>query len=497
MKKLVSLILTVVLALSMGTIACAGAQAEGETVKLTWAMGTGDVAPIDNAMVLEELNKMSSELIGVECDIQYFQNDQLLISIQSGEVFDIYFTCSWYNNFNQAVSQGLFANLDGKVQEMAPDLYASMTEDVWELAHSSDGGLYAIPVKKDYAMMNFITYPADKAAELGFEIPDRITAWSDLTDFLVAWKATLADNEYPVLIGGNPAGMESSFDFIDRTAMIGCIFGTTDVVTAFDDPEVMERYRTMAEWYKLGLVNPDAAQLNESSIDTTKERIGFVQAWPGYDYSVSNGYNTDMTCFFGPNLSTDGVQGSMNALSVTLEEDEARMAAALKYIELCHTNQLFNDTMRYGVQGYHWNYVTEEQSAACAGGVLRTEGGTSNYAPWGFSQPAYFETSIAVSQEQVDGIAKAPVMDQYDQYYDAIATSANVSAMAGFTWDSSAFTTNLAEITAIKDEYYKDFATGTRPIDDVYDEFMQKMNDAGLQDMIADAQAQLNAYLGK
>ena len=497
MKKLVSLILTVVLALSMGTIACAGAQAEGETIKLTWAMGTGDVAPIDNAMVLEELNKMSSELIGVECDIQYFQNDQLLISIQSGEVFDIYFTCSWYNNFNQAVSQGLFANLDGKVQEMAPDLYASMTEDVWELAHSSDGGLYAIPVKKDYAMMNFITYPADKAAELGFEIPDRITAWSDLTDFLVAWKATLADNEYPVLIGGNPAGMESSFDFIDRTAMIGCIFGTTDVVTAFDDPEVMERYRTMAEWYKLGLVNPDAAQLNESSIDTTKERIGFVQAWPGYDYSVSNGYNTDMTCFFGPNLSTDGVQGSMNALSVTLEEDEARMAAALKYIELCHTNQLFNDTMRYGVQGYHWNYVTEEQSAACAGGVLRTEVGTSNYAPWGFSQPAYFETSIAVSQEQVDGIAKAPVMDQYDQYYDAIATSANVSAMAGFTWDSSAFTTNLAEITAIKDEYYKDFATGTRPIDDVYDEFMQKMNDAGLQDMIADAQAQLNAYLGK
>ena len=141
--------------------------------------------------------------------------------------------------------------------------------------------------------------------------------------------------------------------------------------------------------------------------------------------------------------------------------------------------------------------MTEEQSAACAGGVLRTEVGTSNYAPWGFSQPAYFETSIAVSQEQVDGIAKAPVMDQYDQYYDAIATSANVSAMAGFTWDSSAFTTNLAEITAIKDEYYKDFATGTRPIDDVYDEFMQKMNDAGLQDMIADAQAQLDAYLGK
>ena len=57
MKKLVTLVLALALVLSMGVIA--PAQAEGDPIKLTWAMGTGDVAPIDNAMVLEELNKMS------------------------------------------------------------------------------------------------------------------------------------------------------------------------------------------------------------------------------------------------------------------------------------------------------------------------------------------------------------------------------------------------------------------------------------------------------
>ena len=67
MKKLVTLVLALALVLSMGVIA--PAQAEGDPIKLTWAMGTGDVAPIDNAMVLEELNKMSRELIGVECEI--------------------------------------------------------------------------------------------------------------------------------------------------------------------------------------------------------------------------------------------------------------------------------------------------------------------------------------------------------------------------------------------------------------------------------------------
>lgn len=491
MKKLVSLVLALALMLTMGI-----ASAE-EPIKITWAMGTGGTAPIDNAMVLEELNKMSRELIGVECDIQYFTNDQLQTSIQSGEVYDIYFTCSWYNNTSECISQGLFLDVAEAVKTVTPGLYASMTQDVWDLATSPDGAIYAIPVKKDYAAMNFITYPSEKAAELGFEIPDKISAWGELTPFLEAWKATLPENEYPVWIGGSARGVETSFDFINRTALIGCVYGTTKVCTVFEDPEVMERYRTLADWYKKGLINPDAPQITETSIDSSKERIDMVQAWPGYDYSVSNGYPTVMTCYSGPNLNVDGVQGSMNALSITLEDDTARRDACLKYLELCYTNKLFNDTMRYGVQGYHWDYVTEEQNPDCAGGVLRTQVGKDNYSPWGFSQPSYFTTSIAVSQEQVDGTAKAPVMNQYDLYYAAIESDAKASAMGAFVWDSSAWTSQLAEITAIKDEYYSDFATGARSIDDVYDEFIAKMNAAGLQEMIADAQAQLDAFLAK
>ena len=216
MKKLASLVLALMLVLSV----CSFAGAEDDVIKLTWAMGTGSTAPKDNAMVLEELNKISREKLGVEVDIQYFTGDQLQNSIQSGEVFDMYFTCSWYNNFNVAVSNKLFANIWPHLQEWTPDLYATMPENVWELAKSSDGGLYAIPVKKDYCPENFIVYPADKAAELGFEIPANIEAWDDLTDFLVAWKETLPENEYPVMVGGNPPGMETSFDFIDRTVQI-------------------------------------------------------------------------------------------------------------------------------------------------------------------------------------------------------------------------------------------------------------------------------------
>ena len=58
MKKLVSLLLALIMVLSMMTFV-SFASAE-EYMKLTWVQGNSP-APIDNNMVLEELNKLIAE----------------------------------------------------------------------------------------------------------------------------------------------------------------------------------------------------------------------------------------------------------------------------------------------------------------------------------------------------------------------------------------------------------------------------------------------------
>jgi len=504
MKKLIAIVLATVMMLSMVSFA----SAEGDYVKLTWVNGNAP-APIDNAQVLEELNKISREKLGVEVEIIYMTSDQVQTAIQSGEVYDMYFTCSWYNNFNNNVSNGYYANIWGKVQEITPDLYATMPENIWNLARSTDGGLYAIPVKKDYAPMNFIVYDAQFAKDAGIEIPEAISSWDEMTDYLVALKAAMEKDptlgQYPVNIGGAPAGMESSFDFIDRTPLIGVKFGTTEVISVFDDPDVVDRYRTMYKWQQMGLVNPDAPTLTEDSIDSKLHHISFVQAWNDYDYTPSRGFWVEMTKYSGPFVNTDGVQGAMTAFDATLEEQPERLALCLKYQELVNTDKTYRDILAFGVPGVHFNYRDVIEEVKDADGnvtetinhgqvAVRTDLGKSNYSPWRFSQGSYSLNSVEASEDTLNGTYPLPVVDQWDKYFKECETAPE-SKISGFTFNSAAFNTQYSEISAIKDEYMKDIQCGVVDPDVAIPEMRAKLDAAGLTDIIAEAQRQLDEYL--
>ncbi len=499
MKKFLSLVLAVMMLLSVSSFASAE-----EIVKLTWAQGTGSTAPLDNEMVLEELNKISRAEIGVEVDIQYFTDEQLQISIQSGEVFDMYFTCGWYNNFARAVSQGLFADITDEVKEWTPALYAELPEYVWDLAKTSDGILYALPIKKDFAPINMLTYDLGFFESIGMELPARIERLDELTPYLVAWKEAYPDR-YPLTIGGSPAGIDTTFDFVDRTICIGvsrAVDGTQDavptIITEFEDPVILDRLQTMHKWYEMGLINPDAPTLTEDGISAKgpdHNHFTWTQAWNGYDFSPSREIKAGTVIYSGPYMGADGVQGSMTAFSVTLEEDPVRFRKALEYQQLVNTNLQYRDTLRYGVEGYHWNYVEVPQEDGTVGkAVMRTEIGSTNYNPWAFSQGSYSLASIEVTEKNLTGEYAAPVLNQWDLYFKDVET-AKVSVIAGFMFDSSAWDTQYAEIVAIKEEYWKNLACGVLDPDVAIPEMLEKMNAAGYQDIIADAQAQLDAYL--
>lgn len=513
MKKLVSLILALAMMLSLMSFTTAAVA--DDVVKLTWVQGTSP-APKDNDKVLAYLNNILRERLGVEVEILYMSSDEVGTSIAAGEVYDMYFTCGWFNEFNKNVADGIFANLykDGKnlVKEWAPKLWESMPESVWELSCSSGdnlpygAGLYAIPVYKDIAPENFIVYDAQVAADAGIEVPDIIEKWDELTPYLGALKAAMEKDpemgSHPVNIGGAPAGVETSFDFISRTALIGVEFGDTKVVSVFDDPQIMDRYRTMHKWYELGYVNPDSPLQSEDSINSKQHHISFVQAWDGYDYTPSRGFWVKMTRYSGPFLNSDGVQGSMNAFSITLEDDPVKFEKAMKFQELVNTDKEVRDILAFGIPGEHFEYrdVKDDAGNVLGQAVIRTQAGKDGYTPWRFSQANYAINSIEASEETLNGTFPAPDLEQWNRYFDYVK-DAPVSKISGFTFDYQNpidFSKQFAEISALKDQYMKNIQCGVVDTDDPENgvpALLAKMKAAGLDDIIAEAQRQLDAYL--
>jgi len=495
MKKLVSLVLA--LALVLGLASFTVGNAEGEIVKLTW-LQNGSPAPIDNDIVLEELNKISREEVGVECDIIYMSHDEASLSVQSGDLYDMYYTDHGYLQYNMYVANGFFANIDGKVQEWTPDLYAIMPENVWDMSRVN-GGLYSIPVNKDYAPMQFMGYDAQFALDNGFDIPDVIESWDEMTPYLEALQAAMNEDPslgtYAMPLAGGTGACYSGVDRIDSIAQIACEFGKTTVQSEFTMDVVMDHFRTLRKWYTMGLINPDAP--TASSVDTA-HGMGFIQAWTGYDWTPGRGHWTKLVRFDGPNLNPQGIQGAMNAFSVTLEEDEPRFKKAMEYQQLVNCNKTYRDILAFGIEGTHFDYydVTDDETGEVLGQVaIRTELGKSNYSPASYTQGNYVARSIEANIGMVDGTYPKPVLNQWELYFNDVATQAVETAIGGFQFDPSAFENEYAQFTAIKGEYQNDLHSGAVDPDEKVPEMMDRLYAAGYQDVIDECQRQLDEFL--
>jgi len=169
-----------------------GTGSSGEPVELIWIMGDPGQVPIDQAMVEEELDKISVEKLNVKVRTIYYDDEKTKLALSSGEKWDMVFTCEWFNNFAVQAQAGYFADITEKVKTLTPDLYATMPEIVWEGA-KVNGKIMAIPVKKDYAAELF--WRLDKKLfvdTLGMEIPDTMK-FEDIEKYLAAAKKAYED----------------------------------------------------------------------------------------------------------------------------------------------------------------------------------------------------------------------------------------------------------------------------------------------------------------
>lgn len=145
--------LTIASALAAGSLA--GCVGKGETnesgeeiTELTWYQ-VGD-SQNDDQTVLEKVNEYTQEKIGVKLNIVKVgwgdYNQKMQVVINTGDAWDLCFTCSWANDYLQNAQKGAFLELDGLIQEQ--EMYERIDPRFWEAAKVG-GVTYGVPSEKE------------------------------------------------------------------------------------------------------------------------------------------------------------------------------------------------------------------------------------------------------------------------------------------------------------------------------------------------------------
>ena len=483
MKKLIRAALAAIAIACLFAVPSMAYGSSGEPVKLTWWVYGSDVP---NALpeVLERANAITAEKIGVTVDMIFKNEDQFALDLNTGEYYDMTFTCSWCNNFDANARDGYFYDITDIVGEEAPGLYDAV--DPWWGIGTLNDRIYGVPMLKDLGAEVFFRLNSDYfEGEKGMTLPEEM-AFEDLEPMLAMWQED-HPGEYPLFLPQN--GLVGMFQCHERVAGSYLVIpyskaGTdegTKIIPIWEDAEYMNMLRCLHKWYELGYINPDAATTTDMPYSLLSP-VRSGTAWTGYK-GWSNpetvGFNVKLVRYIGPNMSRATQQGALFAINAAASEENVR--ASLRFMELLYTDRDLRDLLAYGIEGEHFNYYE--------GTVIRTQKGAEDYSMDTFvTGPAVSATVVSANEN----VLADP--DQWEKVYEEYK-DARESDTRGFSFDRTNVEAEMAALGAVWESYFSELVTGTVDPDETMAEIKAQMDAIGLEKVRAEAQAQLDTYL--
>lgn len=487
MKKSIVLLLSLVLVLSSLLVACSKdtnkpvnndttknedtkTGDKEEVVTLRWVqLGSGMPANYD--AWLKHLNPYLEEKIGVNLQVDVISwgdwGNKRNVMINSGEYFDILFTDS--GTLTSDIELGAYYDIKDLVKTVTSDLYNFIPADYWE-AVTVNGGVYAVPTYKDSSLSNYIVW--DKAIAEKYEIDyANIHTLADLTEPLKKIKEGEGIVPFPLESSG--LGMVTSlYDSMGADVNgIGVRYddNSRTVVNVFEQKDVMDQFRILHNWYNEGLINADAPTLDAGP---THKAVAIAQGWSSAaktTWGPNMGVEAEAVQINETIVSNSTVRGSLNAIYSGTKYPEK----CLELLQLVNLDSKVRDALYYGLEGDDFEYTADGKINR-----LKTE-----WPMAGYTQGTFFNISPLADTE----------FNQWDEVKE-LNEKAKPSVLLGFTMDTSKVVNEITNCREIFNKYKSELFTGSRNPDELVPQITKEMKDAGMDKIIAEAQAQINAY---
>jgi len=449
-------------------------------VTLTWYFPVSAV-PANMDKVAAEANKIIKEKINATVKFipvafgDYTQKMNTVVA--SGEKTDLIWTSNWNFDYVQNQGKGAFLALNELIDKYAPDVKASMPDFVWK-ATEIGGEIYGVPNYQTVTNKEGFLIQKRYVDKLGIDT-STLKKPSDLTPIL---EKIHADDKSLTPMGmdnrgkfGNMMRTYNLENVITNIAVIN-LDAPDKIVNQYETPQYDEYLALVHDWFEKGYINQDAATLkNANTLNLTGNVI------TSYHNVLKPGGEAESKVQMGGQdivyvpvtdvySGTNTIITTMQAISRTSENPER----AMQLINLVNTDKELYNLLIYGIEGTNYTKTDDGKVKLIA------------------------DSGYALSDWVLGNVFNGYVLDGKDPEVAKQTKEENESAkpspIMGFKFKSDAVMSQIANVTSVVDEYAPGLNTGVISAADKLAEFRSKLKQAGIDDIIAEAQKQLTEW---
>lgn len=509
-KKLLALLLMAAMVLSLA--ACGGngnggndnnsgngSSNEGGT---TDGSGSGDVADLpaytiqwayigdsydDLPKVQDEINKILQPEFNCTVNIIPMSwgefSNQLTLMLSGGEQLDLVPILS--GNGATYINNGYVVDMKDLIDQYGTNIRKYIGEDNMYVC-TVNGFTYGVPTYKEYCSNAGVMMRKDLLEAAGHTV-DEIDSLDDLD---AIYADVLAQNPNMVMLAGRQGGtpgqdliwwdtLSDGFGMIDPADTVGT------VVNYYESDEYRNVSQTMYDFAQKGYISKDCATMSETRQAQVKAGTAFSYFTPlkpntESQDTLDTGYEMVSAYLTDEYRSTNAMTFLGWGIGRTCQYPE-RVMQVLDYMYgSAEIMNLFN----WGIEGEHYQVIDE------ANGVIDyAEGVTAESKKYGLN------IGYEIMNQTLAYVFTGTDPDIWDQYKEYNAAPGIVST--GFIYDNSKVLTQVAALNNVVNQYRDGLGSGALDPAQYIQEFNDALYKAGLQDVMDEKQAQLDAFLGK
>lgn len=477
-KKIMALAMGAIISSSLILTGCSKSnstskeETNSKPVELVWYTIGGPQK--DTEKVQEEINKYLKEKINATIKIKQVDwgdyNQKMQVVINSGEEYDIAFTCSWANDYLTNARKGAFVALDELLDKYGKEIKAAIDPNFWEGA-KIDGKVYAIPANKELGVAPLWVFTKEYVDKYNIDM-SKIKTLEDLEPYLKVIKEKEPGVTPFYIVKDYSAQLP--FDKIVDPVAVSLKNNDLKVVNIFETEEMKQTLNTMHKYYKAGYINKDAATAKDDKAVKRLVTKGDGQPYADILWSKDLGYQVVSTPIVPPYITNGSTTGSMQAISVTSKNPER----AMQFLNLLNTDKYLRNLINYGIEGTHYQKVNDEQ--------IKILPDQKNYQMPYFSLGNLFITYTLENEPKT----------KWEEFKKFNADSSKSPAL-GFKFDPTPVNTEVAGLRNVLDEFGASLYSGTVDPNEYLPKINAKLKSIGIDKVIAEMQKQLDAWKAK